>query len=526
MKKLLLSITNILFFTACLFSQIDTVVVNMVKPADSIELVMPQFETYILKAKATKTDTNSVYTETYFMVGTEKVLAYEFGEYFVGEWTPTSTGNYNITFTAKTSANGTASTEVNFDLTQNAIDTTVVAFENALVKVGGAGRTVYRTANLPNHLGAYDSLYAELEVICPAGDCDPYDRKAWIEAKGPDGNWVELIRYMTPYATSCNHYIDLSDYLFMLEGNVEFRIFTDTWAGSWEYKLILNYFAGTPDFIYGNVASVYSGNYALGDYANLQPFEEVKFDFDANVEKSQLNMLLSGHGWGPNNSNNAAEFYNITNKLYLNGDSINQNPWNDCNPNPDGCTGQQGTWPYDRAGWCPGAITHPFKYDLTGYIADNEINIHYKYQEDYVDLCHNNHPDIANTINTTNCDPDDGENPYYVFGTAFLTYSNGKPFETMARPIGLSVENKDDFDFKIFPNPAKNQLVISFDDVKQPFILIHNVMGQKMKRISTATILKSNNKVIVDLITFENGIYFVDLYNGKNISTKKFIVQK
>ena len=523
MKYLLLTIGNLFFFIAILFSQTDTVTVNMIKPADSIDFFMPQFDTYILKAKATKTDTSAVYTESYFMVNAEKVLAYEFGEYFVGEWTPNIIGNYNVSFTAKTSANGEASAEVNFDLKQNATDKTFIAFEDALVKFGGAGRTVYRTANLPNHLGAYDSLHAVLDVVCPTGDCDPWDRKAWIDAKGPDGNWIELIRYMTPYGTSCSHTIDLSDYIFMLEGNVDFRIFTDTWAGSWEYNLTLNYFAGTPEHKYGNAVSVYDGNYALGDYANLQPFEEMNFEFNDNIQKAQLNMLLSGHGWGQNNTNNAAEFYNITNKLYLNGDSIDQNPWNDCNPNPDACTGQAGTWQYNRAGWCPGAITLPFKYDLTYYISDAEINIHYKYQEDYVDLCHSNHPDVASL---EGCDPSAGENPYFVFGTALLTYGNGFPFETISRPIGLNVKNIDQFDFEVFPNPANEELTIVFEDVKQPFILIHNIMGQKMKRVSTATILKNNNKVIIDLATFENGIYFVDLYNGKNISTKKFIVQK
>lgn len=524
MKNLLLTFGNIFLFTALAFSQTDTVEVSMVKPADSIELVMPELDTYILKAKASKTDSNSVFTETFFMVGTETVFAYKYGEYYIGEWTPSSTGNYNVSFTAKTSANGEASTEVNFDLTQNAIDTTIVAFEDVIVKWGGGlNRTAYRTATLPNHLGAYDSLYAELEVICPAGDCDPYDRKAWIEAKGPDGNWVELIRYMTPFGTGCNHSIDLSDYIFMLEGQVEFKIFTDTWAGSWQYKLVLNYFAGTPEYKYGNVVSVYDGNYALGDYANLQPFEEVKHQFDENVDKAQLNMLLSGHGWGADNTNNAAEFYKITNKLYLNGDSIDQTPWNDCNPNPDACTGQQGTWYHDRAGWCPGAITYPFKYDLDDYIADSEINIHYKYQEDYVDLCHENYP---NWEADSSCDPNGGENPYFVFGTSLLTYSNNNPLESAKRPINLAVNNIDQFDFDLFPNPAKNQLTITFEDVEQPFILIHNALGQKMKRVSTANILKNNNKVIINLSTFDNGIYFVDLYNGKNISTKKFIVQK
>lgn len=523
MKKTLLFSFLFIAFMAKVSAQQDTVSVSIVKPNANSNIIMPQLAKYILKAKATKTDTNSVWTDTYFMVGTEKIFAYAFGEYFVAEWTPTGSDIKDFKFVAKTSAGGESEAEVTTGVDLNPADISVDAFKDVLVKFGGAGRTRYQTASLPNHLGAFDSLYAVLDVVCPAGDCDPWDRKAWIDAKGPDGNWIELIRYMTPYGTSCEHEIDLSDYIYMLEGNVEFRIFTDTWAGSWEYSLILNYYAGTPDYKYANMVSVYDGNYALGDYANLQPFEMFNYPLDENVEKAQLNMLLSGHGWGANNTNNAAEFYNITNKLYLNGDSINQNPWNVCNPNPDGCTGQAGTWQHNRAGWCPGAITYPFKYDLTNYIVDEEINIHYKYQEDYVDLCHNNHPNVANV---PGCDPNSGENPYYVFGTALLTYSNDEPMETRFRPVNLSVNNIDNFDFSLFPNPVSNQLTISFEALRQPFILIYDAMGKKMKRISTASILSQNNKVQVDLSNFANGIYYIELYNGRNVSTKKFIVQK
>lgn len=523
MKKNILLVFLFIGLFVKLTAQTDTVSLAFVKPNASSNIVMSSIDKYILKASATKTDSTSVWTETYFMVGTEKIYAYKFGEYFIGEWTPSGTNNFDFKFVAKTSANGESEVTVSTGVDINPVDITVVAFEDALVKFGGAGRTVYRTATLPNHLGAYDSLHAVLDVVCPVGDCDPWDRKAWIEAKAPDGTWIELIRYMTPYATGCSHQIDLSDYIYMLEGNVEFRIFTDTWAGSWEYSLTLNYFAGTPEYKYSDYTSVYSGNYALGDYANLQPFEHLKFDFDENVQKAKLNILLSGHGWGNNNTNNAAEFYQITNKLYLNGDSINQTPWNDCNPNPDGCTGQAGSWQFNRAGWCPGAITYPFEYDLTSYIADGEINIHYKYQEDYVDLCHQNHP---NYTNIAGCNPNDGENPYYVFGTALITYSNDSPIESRFKPLNLSVKNQDNFDFNVFPNPVSNQLTISFENLDQPFILIYDAMGKKMKRVSTANILSQNNKVTIDLSNFANGIYYVELYDGKNISTKKIVVQK
>ena len=59
------------------------------------------------------------FTDTYFAVGAEIIYAYKYGDYYIGEWTPTISGNYNVIFTAKTSANGESSANVNFELKQN-----------------------------------------------------------------------------------------------------------------------------------------------------------------------------------------------------------------------------------------------------------------------------------------------------------------------------------------------------------------------------------------------------------------------
>jgi hypothetical protein len=76
----------------------------------------------------------------------------------------------------------------------------------------------------------------------------------------------------------------------------------------------------------------------------------------------------------------------MVNKLFI------QHLWNYCNPNPDNCTGQQGTWQYNRAGWCPGAIAPPNIYDLTPYIGTS-IDIDYRFHPTYEDFCHPNNPE-------------------------------------------------------------------------------------------------------------------------------------
>ena len=81
------------------------------------------------------------------------------------------------------------------------------------------------------------------------GGCDDWDRWAHIDIKAPDGNWVQLIRYITPYGVGCDHELDVTDYSSLLQGQVEFRVFIDTWGtGGWQLTLDIDYTEGTPDF--------------------------------------------------------------------------------------------------------------------------------------------------------------------------------------------------------------------------------------------------------------------------------------
>ena len=46
---------------------------------------------------------------------------------------------------------------------------------------------------------------------CPAGGCDPWDRKANIQIKQFD-EWFEIGRYVTPYGIGCSWVFDVTDY--------------------------------------------------------------------------------------------------------------------------------------------------------------------------------------------------------------------------------------------------------------------------------------------------------------------------
>ena len=60
--------------------------------------------------------------------------------------------------------------------------------------------------------------------------------------------------------------------------------------------------------------------------------------------------------------------------LYLDGERRSVLPWRtDCEHNP--VANQQGTWQYDRNGWCPGAITIGQTIDVTDMVTPGETSM-------------------------------------------------------------------------------------------------------------------------------------------------------
>jgi len=78
-----------------------------------------------------------------------------------------------------------------------------------------------------------------------------------------------------------------------------------------------------------------------------------------------LRARISGHGHkGPRN---CCEWDSKTHSYYINGwDHFRWNVWKDCGFNP--IYPQGGTWPFDRAGWCPGTKVDEYDFDLTPFV--------------------------------------------------------------------------------------------------------------------------------------------------------------
>jgi hypothetical protein len=206
----------------------------------------------------------------------------------------------------------------------------------------------------------------------------------------------EIGRFITPYGKlfpkdrEFDWVFDVTDYAFLLHDSVEIRTFYDGWSQGSLYSLDFEVIEGVPPVDVYKVENLYTGGFSYGNPDN--PIENhltpKTITVDQNAKHTWLKLTTSGHGFG--GTDNAAEFSEKTHWVEVNGTRrFDQFLWrNDCGQNP--ISPQAGTWQYNRAGWCPGDIVHPFVYDLTPYVTPGQqVTVDYNMQP-YVnaDLSH------------------------------------------------------------------------------------------------------------------------------------------
>ena len=85
-----------------------------------------------------------------------------------------------------------------------------------------------------------------------------------------------------------------------------------------------------------------------------------QIDLDPLASGFSIKAIISGHGHeGPKY---CCEWINKSHSYIINGlKEFSWNVWKDCGDNP--IYPQGGTWPYDRAGWCPGTKVDEYVFD-------------------------------------------------------------------------------------------------------------------------------------------------------------------
>ena len=436
--------------------------------------------------------------------------------HYTGWWTPPAYGDYTLNIIS-THNYGNASTEsINISVVDNASSMTANAGTEVWLDVSTGSQIV--EVELPSYIGAFDEIIGNLIITCPPGGCDPWDRVSGIEVKGHNGEWYEIIRYITPYGVACNSSIDLTDFMSILQGKIAFRYYLGTQGNGFEYTLNLDYNAGAPEHAYSTVTKLWEGTYPFGDPANLQPCEVINASFPENSQAAKIKLVSTGHGWGENNTGNAAEFHEDTHHLHLNGQqTFAQHNWMTCNPNPDGCNPQNGTWFHDRAGWCPGAIAPWFDFDLNDYLGLGSIEYKYIFNESYQDICHPNNEDCFSGIHCPDCDA--GFNPHLIV-SSFMINLGDEPLDEVV--TGLE-ETPTALAFQVFPNPTTGIFRIELPELQEAVqIQVANNLGQVVRFFEWD---QSMQQQTIDLSGFPKGIYYIQVQADDQMGIQKLIIE-
>ena len=76
----------------------------------------------------------------------------------------------------------------------------------------------------------------------------------------------------------------------------------------------------------------------------------------------------------------------------------------------------------------------------------------------------------------------------------------------------MSVEDIEETSHNIYPNPVKDILTVSGEDMKQ--VTVYNALGQMVKSINC-----NDNTVQINVNDLQNGMYFVNVINNKGVMT-------
>jgi len=191
----------------------------------------------------------------------------------------------------------------------------------------------------------------------------------------------EFVRYITTYGREGRWLTDISPYLFMLQdgGLQEFRygganggwlnisVYLSTWEDDGMRPTSAEY--------------AFSGGTFRGEYNNQSQYKRIhNLSIPSGTDKVVISSVVTGHGFGSDDAN-CAEFCNHEHRFSMNGNDAQEDfPMagnGSVGSDREGCakethTGtvanQKGSWPYGRAGWCPGQDTKPWIWDITDWV--------------------------------------------------------------------------------------------------------------------------------------------------------------
>lgn len=243
------------------------------------------------------------------------------------------------------------------------------------------------TVTLPSGSTSYRKIYLVFTLgkyACPGNPqyCSDWDYTVQTLWMTPAGDTFELARLITPYANSQRmtaswkgvYMFDVTDYYPVLKNTGTMRVHYSGYTGGFTADVKLAFIEGTPPRNVVGLQRVWKGsyNYGHGSVDINDALSDVQLTAPGGTVTAEAKFTITGHG---GDAMGCAEFCPNTYTYNLNSNPlVTQNFWRaDCGYN--NYYPQNGTWIYDRAGWCPGDLVKPYSHTLTGITDGNNFSV-------------------------------------------------------------------------------------------------------------------------------------------------------
>ncbi len=240
----------------------------------------------------------------------------------------------------------------------------------------GWGAPYTGTFQFPDADNSWEKILMVRHLKCDSatkGDkypCGEWDYITQTYVKVPDGDTSEhfqLGSFVTPYGKRLKMggekgwkwFYDVTEYAPLLSGEV------DLVSGNNQELLDMQFIfiKGTPVREVMQIENLYpTGLYKYGQLATDSVLPPKKVLLNENASGFKLRARISGHGH--NGPRNCCEWDPKTHMYFVNEWELYRwQVWTDCGFNP--IYPQGGTWPFDRAGWCPGTKVDEYDFEIT-----------------------------------------------------------------------------------------------------------------------------------------------------------------
>ncbi len=255
----------------------------------------------------------------------------------------------------------------------------------------------------------YSQVFCHMTISCPSGsaDCDPWDRFGNLKIRNyiDEENYedFEIARFITPYditftggPQNCSWTIDVTDYQFMLHDEVTLRLYIESWMGNdngWLMTVQFEMRPGIPEKEPFAIVPLWrTGNLIYGDPDNpsADHLTPIPVTVPDQASWATVRTYSTGHSFW--NTDNAAEFSHKWQQVSVDGNDTQHYLWrSDCATNR--CSPQQGTWQYNRAGWCPGDKAEAWNVDISDLVTPGQESVFGFALQPYENICRPNNPD-------------------------------------------------------------------------------------------------------------------------------------